>query len=172
MPDSDRQRPDSPPPTPAVSCKLIVAAEAPWAGEIYGTYPGRLRLRFSTLETFCSSLLAVTGWSIDATSPQKTDRATTPERTHSGRRKRCQPKPPPPYANPSTKRKFIIATHEPWSGEIYRTRPGLKHFHFGSFEGFLRAVLDITDWTLEPRNPLAAGPVIAEPTFNRPISGR
>ena len=151
--------------------KLVVAAEAPWNGEMYHTHPGRQRLHFSTVETFCGALLAATGWPIQAASPDLTDHSTTRDGTAGGRRNGRRSRPRPTSENSSAKRKFIIAADEPWTGDIYRTRPGLGHFHFGTFEGFLRAVLNITDWTLEGRTCRDEDYAKTGLSLSRPISG-
>jgi hypothetical protein len=154
-----------------VAWKLVVAAEAPWTGVIYHTRPGQ-RFRFSTVETFCGALLALTGWTIQAPSPDVTDHSTTSNRTPGYRRNGRRSRSKLIGENLSANRKFIVAADAPWTGEIYRTRPGLGHFHFGTFEGFLRAVLDITDWTLESRTPRDEDYVTARPGLSLPISGR
>ncbi|CAN5696215.1 hypothetical protein BH09ACT8_BH09ACT8_32830 [soil metagenome] len=129
--------------------KLVIAADAPWTGEIYRTHPGRQRLRFSTVETFCGALLAVTGWPLQAPSGDLSDHSTTRRRASANRRNDRRSGSRPASENLSWTRKLIVAADQPWVGEMYRTRPGLGHFPFGTFEEFLRAVLDITDWTLE-----------------------
>lgn len=160
--------PEPLPRNPVVAWKLVVAAEAPWIGEIYPTRNGGQRLRFSTAETFCGALLAVTGWPIHEPRRDFTDHSTsTPAGKRSVRRARSRPT----SERPSTKRKFIVAADEPWTGDIYRTRPGLGHFHFGTFEDFLRAILDLTEWPLEG-DTLRGDDVEAWPGVTQPISGR
>ncbi|WP_156448274.1 hypothetical protein [Mycobacterium sp. NAZ190054] len=117
--------------------KLIVAAEAPWTGELYTTRPGRDRVAFTSVESFCAALLAVTDWPLRAQSD-----AADAAPVHRARR------PRPRRDTQSHTRKFIVAANRPWIGEVYRTRPGMGHLHFGTFEQFLRAVLDITGWSL------------------------
>jgi hypothetical protein len=122
--------------------KLIVAAEAPWAGEIYHTRPGNHRVRFDSVESFCGAVLEVTGWSLDlpaAASDRRQARPARKSRSHLFRETH------------TAARKFIIAADAPWSGEMYRTQPGLGHIHFTSFETMLRTVLDVTGWPLESR---------------------
>ncbi|MGV9797118.1 hypothetical protein ACWDTP_03535 [Mycobacterium sp. NPDC003449] len=120
-------------------CKLIVAAESPWGGEMYRTQPGIHRLYFGSVETFCSAFLALTGWPLH--SPPRDTEPERPGRDCVRRR---------PRRRPDTKQKFIVAASAPWYGEIYPTRPGLKRFGFTTFEEFLRGVLDITGWSLDP----------------------
>lgn len=141
-----------------VAWKLVIAAETPWTGELYLTRPGRQRLEFSTVETFCSAVLAITGWPLHAPSAAGTDQPPQQTRPQS---RRCREKP-------SAKRKFIVAAEEPWTGHLYRTRPGLGHLHFATFEQFLRAVLDITGWTLDNR-PAGRGDY-ALAGLSRPVS--
>lgn len=114
--------------------KVIVAAEGPWDGEMYPARLGCERLGFSSVETFCSSLLALTGWSLPPAAPAARIRPATETR--------------------SAKQKFIVASTKPWTGEVYRTVPGLPHLEFTSFEELLQAVLDVSGWPL--RLPVTA----------------
>jgi len=134
--------------------KLIVAAPGPWSGEIYHTRPGQLRQRFSTIETFCSAFLAITGWSLPPNAsgpadPGPTGREEAGARSASRRRSARHSRSGLFHEPDSVIRKFVVAAEKPWQGEIYRTRPGLKHFRFTTFEQFLRAVQQITGWPLE-----------------------
>lgn len=131
---------DSPP--PPVTRKLIVAADGPWTGELYSTRPGRGRVGFASAESFCAALLVVTDWPL---LPQSNGAEVSPLSRATARRRGPRPR----CAEQSHTRKFIVAASRPWSGEMYRTRPGLGHLHFGTFEQFLRAVMDITGWSLE-----------------------
>ncbi|MGE2836052.1 hypothetical protein [Mycobacterium sp. SMC-4] len=128
--------------TVVVTPKLIVAADAPWSGELYCTRPGRERIGFSSVESFCAAVLAVTGWPLraqaDPAEAEHADRAA-PRRPRVRRDQR------------SAARKFIVTASRSWTGEIYRTTPGMGHLHFGTFEQFLRAVMDITGWSLDHR---------------------
>ncbi|MDV3125350.1 hypothetical protein M1247_10540 [Mycobacterium sp. 21AC1] len=142
--------------------KLIVAAEAPWTGELYLTRPGHQRLPFNTVETFCSAVLAVTAWPLHAASAAGAGQPPQNARPRVGR---CREKP-------STKRKFIVAADEPWAGHLYRTRPGLGHLPFATFEQFLRAVLDITGWALDHNAAGSREYALAGPGLSRPISAR
>lgn len=146
---------------PSITWKLIVAAEAPWVGEIYHTRPGNQRHRFNSVEEFCGALLEVTGWPLDMSAPPST-RHSYPHghRLRSGL----------VGESASAKRKFIVAAHAAWMGEIYRTRPGLRRFPFATFEEFLLAVLSITGWPLvnSTRRDLAA----IGPGLSRPVSAR
>lgn len=157
---------DVPPKPIRVAWKLIVAAEAPWTGEVYSTRPGRDRSRFSTVETFCAALLTITGWPLHA----HTDGANTsslghrpsaarPSRSRVGR------------AESALTRKFIVAADQPWIGEMYRTRPGLGHLQFGTFEEFLLAVLHITGWSLECTTHSDEDRRMFGPTPSRHVSG-
>lgn len=140
--------------------KLIVAAEAPWTGELYQTRLGRQRLEFSTVETFCSAVLATTGWPLRAPCSGEADQTSPPTwPTRCARAERL-----------SDKRKFIVTAEEPWVGSMYRTRPGLGHFHFATFEQFLRAVLDITDWTLGEIAATNDDYALATAGLSRPVS--
>jgi hypothetical protein len=134
-----RELPANPPP---VTWKLIVAVDAPWAGELYSTRPGRDRVGFTSVESFCAAMLTVTDWPLraqaDAADAAPVCRAA-PSRSRARR------------DDTRHTRKFIVAATEPWTGEMYRTRPGLGHLHFGTFEQFLRAVMDITGWSLGHR---------------------
>lgn len=120
--------------------KLIVATEAPWTGELYHARLGHQRLKFNTVESFCSAVLATTGWPLHVSSGGGAEQPppTITRQRRSGRSEML-----------SCKRKFIVAAQEPWAGHVYRTQPGLGHLHFATFEQFLRAVLDITSWSLD-----------------------
>jgi len=120
---------------PPVAWKVIVATDGPWTGELYSTRAGRGRVGFTSVESFCAAMMLVTDWPLR---PDSGD--TTAPPVHGARPRRP--------AQPHT-RKFIVAASRPWIGELYRTRPGLGHLHFGTFEQFLRAVMDITGWPLE-----------------------
>jgi hypothetical protein len=126
---------------PPAAWKLIVAAEAPWVGEVYHSRPGHSRQRFTTPETFCTAVLGVTDWSLTP--------ASTRGSTSSGTGRHHRPRSIPLSQTPSTTGKFIVAADVPWGGEIYRTRPGLGRFRFSTFEEFLRAVLSITAWPID-----------------------
>jgi hypothetical protein len=136
---------EPPPKSLPVAWKLIVATDGPWLGEIYDTRPGHRRRGFGSVETFCSALLAVTGWSlqlpgaVDDAAPEGRVAGRSPA---GGRRLRSGL----PHESYLSKGKFIVAADVPWTGEIYRTRPGLRHFRFASFDDFLRAVLEVTGW--------------------------
>jgi hypothetical protein len=154
------QRRCQPPRTDAAARKLVVAADAPWQGEIYHTRPGRNRLRFSTLEEFCRATLAVTQWSVDATGSDGVDdpfaigRDTQNARpVRSVSQRGCE--------SVSGKFKFIVAATAPWTGEMYRTRRGLGHYVFDTFEEFVSAVLQITGWPLDCGSLRAGGPATA-----------
>ena len=136
-----------------VAWKLIVAAESPWNGEIYTTRGGRRHLEFSTVETFGAALLAITGWPLERDGGLR--------RGGSAARR---PRPGVRCEYPSPTGKFVIAADRPWSGEVYRTRPGLGRLPFDTFGDFLRAVLAITGWSLDDALPPAAGA--------RPVSRR
>ncbi|WP_133119109.1 hypothetical protein [Mycolicibacterium agri] len=114
--------------------KVIVATDGAWTGELYSSRPGRGRIGFTSVESFCAAMMVVTDWPLgpvgDATAPP------------------VQSARPRPNARAHT-RKFIVAASGSWIGELYRTRPGLGHLHFGTFEQFLRAVMDITGWSLD-----------------------
>lgn len=47
--------------------KFIIAATAPWYGEVYPTRPGLRRFGFTTFEEFLRGVLDITGWSLGAT---------------------------------------------------------------------------------------------------------
>lgn len=120
--------------------KLIVATEAPWTGEVYHTRPGNHRHGFDSIESFCAEFLAVTGWPLHSLSSEA--------ETHPTSRHNLSPKLL--RDNTSGRNKFIVATEAPWTGQVYRTRPGLGRLHFTTFEGFLRSVVTLTGWTVEP----------------------
>lgn len=117
-------------------CKLIVAAEAPWEGEMYRTRPGHQRLGFDSVETFCSSLLALTGWTLPAPTEHRAPPAARFRPTVVGETR-------------SARQKFIVSATTSWTGEVYRTRPGLSHVGFTSFEQLLHAVLGVSGWPLD-----------------------
>lgn len=116
--------------------KVVVAAESPWRGELYRTRPGNVRLPFGSVETFCSAFLTITGWSLQPTLSDRKPAGRGVSRRHSG-------------DGVGTKRKFIIATTVPWTGEVYRTHRGYRHLQFTTFEDLLCAVLEITGWSLD-----------------------
>ena len=145
---SRESHPGPTPKSPRAVWKLIVAADAPWRGEIYHTRPGHQRLPFSSVETFCSALLAVTGWPLKMSTPEAVD---TPAASNQVTRNRFGSKLR--HEIQTGKGKFIVAADAAWTGEIYRTRPGLGRVHFMTFEEFLRAVLGVTGWQLEQRTP-------------------
>lgn len=126
-----------------VAWKIIVATEAPWVGEVYHTRPGNHRHRFDSLESFCGQFLAVTGWPLHSVSPEP---APHPIGRHSLSPKLLR-------ENASGKHKFIVSADQPWTGQVYRTRPGLGRLHFTTFEGFLRSVVTLTGWTFETTPP-------------------
>lgn len=130
--------------------KFVIAAEAPWTGELYRTRAGKPRFRFRSVETFCCAFLTATKWELDTS-------AATAATTTAPRSSRA------PYirahADSPTKQKFIVSTTAPWNGEIYWTQPGLMHVAFATFEEFLVAVLAITRWPLNWDQELAASPV-------------
>jgi hypothetical protein len=128
-------------PVNTTTWKLIVAAEAPWTGEVYHTRPGNHRHHFDSIESFCAGFLAVTGWPLHALSAEPTGAPHPPNR-HSLRPKLLR-------ENPSGKHKFIVAAEQPWIGQVYRTRPGLGRLHFTTFEDFLRSVVTLTGWSVD-----------------------
>lgn len=134
-----REMPARPAP---VTWKLIVAVDAPWTGQMYSTRPGRDRIAFDSVESFCAAMLSLTDWPLQA----RSDGAGAPHRAPGTRRRTVARR-----GEQAQTRKFIVAADRPWTGELYRTRPGLGHLHFGTFEQFLRAVMDITGWSLECR---------------------
>jgi hypothetical protein len=144
--------------TSSVAWKLIVAADAPWTGELYPTRPGRDRVDFTSVESFCAALLAVTEWPLPAQS-DPTDASSLAARRRMPRRRPDEQ---------SSARKFIVTASRPWTGEMYRTRPGLGHLHFGTFEQFLRAVMDITGWSLDHRGYGDRACVAPVPKLSRP----
>jgi hypothetical protein len=112
--------------------KLIVAAEKPWTGEIYHTRPGHRRPRFTTPETFCLALLEITAWPLPTTESTLRQRQSTR----------------PSRVGEAGKTKFVVSAHAPWTGEVYRTRPGLGRLSFATFEECVRAVTGVTGWPL------------------------
>lgn len=132
---SEGIRGESPATDRAATRKLVVAADAPWSGELYGTRPGRRRFPFSDVETFCGALLAATDWPIGMERPGADHVAACASRH--------------PLRSAVAPEKFIVSAHAPWTGELYRTRAGLGRFPFDTFEGFLGAMLDVTGWTLD-----------------------
>jgi hypothetical protein len=128
--------------------KFVVAGESAWTGELYGTRGCQPRLRFRSLETFCNAFLAATGWALQPAIA--TDSPLVPfsniSRIRSG-------------AGWSGNQKFIVSAAAPWSGEIYRTRPGLAHLRFTTFDEFVLAVLTITGWSLTPGGEVDPAPV-------------
>ncbi|MDN4517146.1 hypothetical protein QYF68_04815 [Mycolicibacterium austroafricanum] len=129
--------------TVVVMPKLIVAADAPWSGELYSTRPGRDRVGFTSVESFCAAVLAVTGWPLGA---QADPADAAPLGRAASRRPKLR------RDQKSAARKFIVTASRPWTGEMYRTTPGMGHLHFGTFEQFLRAVMDLTGWSLDHRD--------------------
>lgn len=119
----------------SAGCKLVVAAASPWCGEMYATRRGHARMRFTSVESFCTAFLATTGWTLQPWTAQSA---------------RTRTKSRPDSESPI---KFVFAAGAPWSGEVYRTRPGFRHFHFTTFEEFLYAVLAITGWSLDISRP-------------------
>lgn len=119
--------------------KVIVATEAPWTGEIYHTRPGNHRHRFDSIESFCAGFLAVTGWPLHSLSPEA---ATHPSSRHILSTKCLR-------ENLTGSSKFIVASDAPWTGQVYRTRPGLGRLHFSTFESFLRSVVILTGWSFD-----------------------
>jgi hypothetical protein len=123
---------------PSAVGKFVIAAESPWAGELYRRSAGKPRLQFTSVETFCSAFLAATGWELQPASSA----TQPPTASGAGTDRICTQTALP------IKQKYIVSATAPWNGEIYRTRPGLGHFGFTTFEGFLGAVLAITGWPL------------------------
>jgi hypothetical protein len=135
-----------------VAWKLIVAADAPWLGEIYHTRPGNQRHRFDSVEAFCGALLAVTGWPLHALTSEPAGSARPPA-AGDLRATGHQLKSKLLRGNSSGKHKFIVAADSPWVGEMYLTRPGLGRLQFTTFEGFLRSVVTMTGWTMAVSQP-------------------
>lgn len=125
----------------SATSKFVIATEFPWAGELYRTSSGKPRLRFTTVETFCSAFLAATGWDLPPSSP------APPESSSAARSRTSRSRVD---GDSQSKQKFVVATNAPWTGEIYRTRPGLKRFRFTTFEEFVLGMLAITGWPLHP----------------------
>ncbi|MDL9948495.1 hypothetical protein QSJ19_23505 [Gordonia sp. ABSL11-1] len=123
-----------------------MAADGPWSGELYHTRPGHGRHGFDDLQSFCEAFLGATGWQIEVSPPSGPDRNSGTDKQaaacqRSFQRTRCSTDIP-------TRSKFIIAADEQWRGEIYRTRPGLPHLGFESFEQFVLAVVRVSGWQL------------------------
>lgn len=140
-------RPRRPAKVPPAAWKLVVAVEAPWCGELYNTRPDRERFAFATVESFCAALLAATGWSVDF--PSTDAPPSNPPDRGPGSHREGRPRPRQTREHVPVSGKFIVAADGTWTGVMYRTRPGLGHFPFDTFEGFLCATLDITGWTLD-----------------------
>jgi hypothetical protein len=140
--------------------KLVVAADAPWSGDLYSTRLGRRRFAFSSLETFCGALLAATDWPIGM--------ASAASETRRGNKAR----PSHPFGSAAAAGKLIVSANAPWTGVLYRTRPGLGHFPFDTFEGFFGAMLDVTGWTLNHDPSGGTTPRTDGPSLSRPTSSR
>lgn len=140
---------DSPAKRPLLQWKLIIAADTVWNGEIYHTRPGHQRSSFCSIEAFCRAVMEVTGWPLDVAldrhgSPAQDARARVRAQ---GRGPRLSLADPQPGSCPAG-RKIVLAADNPWSGELYLTRPGLARIRFTSFEEFLVGVMQITGWPI------------------------
>jgi hypothetical protein len=151
--------------------KLVVAADAPWSGDLYSTRLGRRRFAFSSLETFGGALLAATDWPIGM-APPRADHLDAAASAASDTRRGNEGRPSHPFGSAAAAGKFIVSANAPWTGVLYRTRPGLGHFPFDTFEGFFGAMLDVTGWTLNHDASGGTTPRTGGPSLSRPTSSR
>lgn len=132
---------------PRARWKLIIAAETPWHGEVYDTRPDHVRASFCSAEAFCRTIMEATGWDLELTARRTPPLNPNARVRAQGRGPRLAVAGAPPGSRPTTG-KIVLAADEPWSGELYLTRPGLARIRFTSFEELLVGVMQITGWPL------------------------
>lgn len=139
--------------------KVVVAATAPWTGEVYHTHPGHQRRPFVGVEAFCGALIASTSWSLAPQARPDEDESVAELLPSAADEPTCPSHPPcmTVPAGPADNGKFIIAANSPWCGRLYRTRPGMRQFEFATFDEFMRALVTITRWRVGVVGDLAVG---------------
>lgn len=121
--------------------KVIIATDGPWSGEMYQSRSGAQRCQFGSVVELCTAFVATTGWPLLAEQTGGAVSGPTPGR-------------PATAGEGSTQQaatKVIVAADEPWRGAVYATSKGRGRLSFNGFEEFLRAVKDVTGWSIAAR---------------------
>ncbi len=132
--------------------KIVVAGQAPWLGEVYHLRAGHSRLGFNTVESFCAAIMSATDWQLHM--PPDAEGVVLPSAGSVRDLSKRQLAVLHPRDSATAQRaKFIVATYGAWFGEMYRTRPGLPHVRFASFDEFMQSTLAVTGWSIPAASP-------------------